>query len=494
MHASQKPLGINKAILVGQLVVTIPALLIMIGLIVLGFLFFSPFWYLILAASAIISWAWWAVAVPRWRNWAIQHGCNADELHDMAVATGLEWPRGSIFEKTEIRPKSYVREGQTKSDELNSIPSSTAAAEQGKSLTVPAPDNALASAGQPVKGQPFFIRGVAFLIDNFVSMAVLLSVEFIITFFLGVIINIYARNAGLAFATQKASFILNFILGIVIELIYLVIFTWLSGTTPGKLLSNMRVVTESGERVGFKAALIRSVMLFVDSLFLGAVGFIKMKPPLYQRNGDALAKTIVVEAKDPVVKQNYPAWRFLASSGIFLICSVFVAVMVGASAFGPMQPLVKVPAAQINLQKSDLGELATQKNERNEIPSTDKTVVDVNERYFNFRGHKVISKITVFNYFPSHKNDTLKKADDINLKKYFTDPEIQIEPVSEYSEPSSYRGSIQEFYSPSHKLAGYSAFLLKKNVLVHLVVYSVPNAVNPDEIQQLIEIIFSRIP
>lgn len=492
MQPSQKPIGIIRAILTGWLIVNLPVALIMIGLNVLGLFFFFSFWYLILvtlASSFIIAWIWWAYTVPRWRNWAVQQGCDAEELHKAAVAAGLEWPKGCIFEKTEIKPKSSVIKAAT-----DSTPPEAQTPEPEALLSTPTPAANPPLIEQPTVGKPFPIRTAASVIDYILSLVVFLPIEFLIIFLMRIVLNTYGRSAGVFFETAKTPYVLSLVLVTVLYLVYMVFFTWLSGTTPGKLLFNMRVATESGERVGLKASFIRSVAFFFDSLFFGMIAYIKMKPPLYQRNGDILAKTIVVGKKDPIIKQKYSRWQFLVSSAIYLIGSVLIAVIFGISTIGPMQTIIKVPAAQINLQKSDLGELATQKNEKNEIPSTDKTVVDVNERYFNFRGHKVVSKITAFNYFPSETNDSLKQSDELSLKEFFTDPDIKIERVQEYINPSGPRGSILEFYSPGNKLAGYTALLCKKNVVVHLIVYSIPNAVNPDEIQQLIEIIFSRIP
>lgn len=52
----------------------------------------------------ILAWVWWSYQTPRWRLWALQHVDDIAKLHQTAVAVGIEWPYGSIFEYTEIKP------------------------------------------------------------------------------------------------------------------------------------------------------------------------------------------------------------------------------------------------------------------------------------------------------------------------------------------------------------------------------------------------------
>jgi|SRR5688572_10738698 len=116
----KKPLHVGIAILVGQLVVNLPVMLIILGvfgvgivlLLVLEAIFPSlPGWSFLLGVMAsiiigsLVGWLWWSFSVPRWRKWALQNGAPEDKLQKWAVATGLVWPKGSIFEKTEFRVK-----------------------------------------------------------------------------------------------------------------------------------------------------------------------------------------------------------------------------------------------------------------------------------------------------------------------------------------------------------------------------------------------------
>ena len=94
-----------KAIIIGWLVVNVPTLIIIVGFLYVGFTFAAKIWWLFFLAGFILGWTWWSQSVPRWRRWAHQRGVNPDELQRWAVAAGLVWRKGSLFERTEARLK-----------------------------------------------------------------------------------------------------------------------------------------------------------------------------------------------------------------------------------------------------------------------------------------------------------------------------------------------------------------------------------------------------
>ena len=100
---SSTGIGVGKAVLIGHLVVSIPVLIIMFGFAFVGRIFALKFWLLFLLLGIILAWLWWSFAVPRWRRWALRRGAPADRLQKLAAATGLVWPKGWIFEKTEFK-------------------------------------------------------------------------------------------------------------------------------------------------------------------------------------------------------------------------------------------------------------------------------------------------------------------------------------------------------------------------------------------------------
>ena len=83
----------------------LPVLVIMLGALAIGRIFFPNGWGIFAIGGFLLAWFWWSYTLPRWRKWAIQKGADAEALHRAAVLTGLEWPKGWIFEKTEIKVK-----------------------------------------------------------------------------------------------------------------------------------------------------------------------------------------------------------------------------------------------------------------------------------------------------------------------------------------------------------------------------------------------------
>lgn len=71
----------------------------------------------------------------------------------------------------------------------------------------------------------------------------------------------------------------------------------LTGWTPGKLLTGIRVVNEQGTGPGIGRAFIRWILFLVDGLCSGLVGFIVMLTSKgHRRVGDMAAKTFVVRS------------------------------------------------------------------------------------------------------------------------------------------------------------------------------------------------------
>ncbi len=103
------PLSLAQAIARGQLLVNLPVVAVIVFSLSLAA--FASLYSILLAAllavvGFIAGWLWWSYAIPRWRSWAHQRGVNPEELQRRAVAAGLVWPKGSVFEKTEFRDHS----------------------------------------------------------------------------------------------------------------------------------------------------------------------------------------------------------------------------------------------------------------------------------------------------------------------------------------------------------------------------------------------------
>jgi hypothetical protein len=90
--------------LYGHLIVNLPVLLIMGLGWLLGYALKGPAWAVVgLLLGVIPAWLWWSEAVPRWREWAKLRGADEVQTQNLGVRSGLVWPKGSVFEKTEFR-------------------------------------------------------------------------------------------------------------------------------------------------------------------------------------------------------------------------------------------------------------------------------------------------------------------------------------------------------------------------------------------------------
>jgi uncharacterized RDD family membrane protein YckC len=97
------------------------------------------------------------------------------------------------------------------------------------------------------------------------------------------------------------------------------------GASLGKLICQLRVVTEEGRSIAIKQALVRSLAYYIDALFLGIVAYSSMKEsPLNQRYGDKWAHTVVVRSKDLPSGSGKGAELFVLA---FLMGSVFWMVL-----------------------------------------------------------------------------------------------------------------------------------------------------------------------
>jgi hypothetical protein len=104
-RTAQPPISLFWALIAGLLWVNIPAFVIILGALFVGGFIELRLWWSFLAIGGLLGWTWWSFTIARWRKWAITRGAPPDRLQKWAVAVGLTWPKGWIFEKTEIQPK-----------------------------------------------------------------------------------------------------------------------------------------------------------------------------------------------------------------------------------------------------------------------------------------------------------------------------------------------------------------------------------------------------
>jgi uncharacterized RDD family membrane protein YckC len=184
----------------------------------------------------------------------------------------------------------------------------------------PAPGSALEPAG-------FWIRAAARLID----WCVLAMVGVLVSFVAGIAAAAISMATGrsmnaLIEGLGKTTFI-GWIGSAVASVAYYTLFEGVAGTTVGKRLIGLHVISMDLSPVRFGQALKRSVAFLVDALFFGAIGAGEMSgSPEKQRIGDRWANTRVVRRRTLPPEGRPPKLLFFAA----LVSAVDVAFLITA--------------------------------------------------------------------------------------------------------------------------------------------------------------------
>jgi len=117
--------SVNKAMLIGHLVVNLPCGIVLFGPPGICFYFYQrgiiPLLLLLLSIviAFCLAWGVWSLMITKWRIWAFSNVRNVRELKKRAIDERLIWPDYSVFEKTEIRSKSEQKTIQKLEEKLN---------------------------------------------------------------------------------------------------------------------------------------------------------------------------------------------------------------------------------------------------------------------------------------------------------------------------------------------------------------------------------------
>jgi hypothetical protein len=130
--------SVGKAIALGLLWVNGPVFTLLIAPLFLlglgnryGFLPRAQNWLAVplFAGGFALAWLWWSITVPKWRLWAYERVTDIAKLKEQAVAVGITWRSGSIFNKTELKSRAHALREQ-ELDQLRTDPTHSDASDK----------------------------------------------------------------------------------------------------------------------------------------------------------------------------------------------------------------------------------------------------------------------------------------------------------------------------------------------------------------------------
>jgi len=181
----------------------------------------------------------------------------------------------------------------------------------------PAPDLSLSvpsfggyAQQEGLQGVSFWPRALARLIDSVIHYGV--------GFFVGIL---FAIMLAIASGGHVPPLVLRkvshtgfplFTAGVLGLAAYQMIFTAVHGSSVGKRILSIVVVREDGSPCGAKAAIIRELGFFVDSLFFGLIGYLAMQQNAQeQRYGDQWAETVACKRSEVTPQTLRGGGRFV---------------------------------------------------------------------------------------------------------------------------------------------------------------------------------------
>ena len=94
----------------GHLTVTLPVLVVIVLCGFIGRLIAGPGAVLVgIVIGGLVAWPCWSFLISRWRDWVEDKGLAPEDVQSLAASSGLLWPQGSFFERTEFRRKGGKR-------------------------------------------------------------------------------------------------------------------------------------------------------------------------------------------------------------------------------------------------------------------------------------------------------------------------------------------------------------------------------------------------
>jgi uncharacterized RDD family membrane protein YckC len=144
-------------------------------------------------------------------------------------------------------------------------------------------------------GARFWIRAGARIIDWGVHYAAWFVASLAFGFGLGLYAAFGHEDVGPLIQKLSTRTWPNYVFSALGLVFYHTVMEGMCGSTIGKRLLGLVVISSDGKPVSLRAALGRSFAFYVDGLFFGLPAYDSMEPPLQQRLGDKWCGTLVVK-------------------------------------------------------------------------------------------------------------------------------------------------------------------------------------------------------
>lgn len=177
---------------------------------------------------------------------------------------------------------------------------------------------------QGLEGTSFWPRALARVID--------FVVHYCVGYFAGTLFRTMIRIAAGGHVPLRIWLKIShrslplFVAALLGAIAYQVICVSVHGSSLGKLILSIVVVNEDGSPCGLRAAIIRELGYFPDSIFFGIIAYAAMqRTRLQQRYGDQWADTVVCKRSDVAQENLRGAGRFVLGLMVALMAdSAFI--------------------------------------------------------------------------------------------------------------------------------------------------------------------------
>lgn len=169
------------------------------------------------------------------------------------------------------------------------------------------------------EGAGFWVRALARGIDALVHLAVGLAAGIAAGILVAIGSALRGGSPDAAIAGLSAPRPIGYVAGVIGSMAMHVLAEGLGGSTLGKRLCGLVVISEDGTPATLPGALKRSIAFFWDAMFFGYIAAQKMsESPRRQRVGDVWGRTQVVRLSslDAAVRRSWLRFAFAATAGV----------------------------------------------------------------------------------------------------------------------------------------------------------------------------------